>query len=253
MKFIRIQCTGCLNSFRQPDFHTYHKTLPLPTKTTVAGMLGSALGISPECVNDSWLKNNRFQMGVVGRKGGMANDLWQIRKYSTSQIKAYEKGKDQQPYKTAVIVRELLYNMSYVLYLAFKENSDYEIILDKLIHPEWAISLGREDELIRIESMDIVQIDKRSDIVYHNTVLPIDLSMVKYNVQIDTSISYRNNLLNEAPQIVKVPISFLYDEKTQKREAVEYGMFSFIGNLPISIEEDFGFFDRELNNSFQIF
>jgi len=67
MKFIRVICFGSMNSFRQPDFHTYHKTLPLPPKTTVAGMIGSALGISPEKVNDEWLKNNRFQMGIVGK------------------------------------------------------------------------------------------------------------------------------------------------------------------------------------------
>jgi CRISPR-associated Cas5-like protein len=51
MRFIRIKAKGCLNSFRQPDFHTYHKTFPLPLKTTVGGMIGGALGISPEEVN----------------------------------------------------------------------------------------------------------------------------------------------------------------------------------------------------------
>ncbi|MCO6490514.1 MAG: CRISPR-associated protein Cas5 [Phaeodactylibacter sp.] len=38
-KFIKLKCRGSFNSFRQADFHTYHKTLPLPPKTTVAGMI----------------------------------------------------------------------------------------------------------------------------------------------------------------------------------------------------------------------
>ncbi len=141
MKFIRIKVSGSFNSFRQPDFQTYHKTLPLPPKTTVAGMLGAALGISPKDVNDKWLENNRFQMGIVGNSKGKASDLWQIRKYENKQISAYnkfrtdiEKGliKDDYevitPYKTAVIVRELLFACDFVIYLNFKENTDFSLI-----------------------------------------------------------------------------------------------------------------------------
>ncbi|MBK9568416.1 MAG: hypothetical protein IPO37_25640 [Saprospiraceae bacterium] len=38
-------------------FHTYHRTCHYHLKTTVAGMLGAALGIPPKEVNDKWLKN----------------------------------------------------------------------------------------------------------------------------------------------------------------------------------------------------
>jgi CRISPR-associated Cas5-like protein len=154
MRFIRIRAKGCLNSFRQPDFHTYHKTFPLPLKTTVGGMLGSALGLSPENINDQWLLPNRFFMGIVGFNHGKTNDLWQIRKYEGKQIKAFNSGKANTPYKTAVIVRELLYSTDFVLYLAFKEESDIDMIFDKLQNPAWALSLGREDELIKIIELD---------------------------------------------------------------------------------------------------
>src|SRR5687767_1420831 len=115
MRFLKIKCSGSFNSFRQPDFHTYHKTLSLPPKTTVAGMLGSALGIGPKEINDNWLKPNRFQMGVAGKNNGKANDLWQIRKYESKRIAAYNKGDESSPYKTAVIVRELLYQAQFLI------------------------------------------------------------------------------------------------------------------------------------------
>lgn len=252
MKFIRIQCSGCLNSFRQPDFHTYHKTLPLPPKTTVAGMIGSALGISPESVNEEWLIKNRFSMGIVGKSNGRANDLWQIRKYEEKQIKAYTKGEEATPYKTAVIVRELLYASDFVLYLNFENGSDFELILNKLKNPSWALSLGREDELINIHSIEIIELEEKVNLTYTNTIIPIDLTTSKYNIEFDAE-GLSSNLLNEAPKVVKLPVSFVQDEKTNAREANDFQTFSFISNLPVRFESGIGYLDEELNFSFQIF
>lgn len=253
MKFIRIQCKGNLNSFRQPDFHTYHKTFPLPLKTTVGGMLGSAMGVSPDIVNQEWLLNDRFRMGVVGVNEGKARDLWQIRKYENKQIKAFSQGKEGSPYKTAVIVRELLYASQYAIYLSFSEEADYKLIFEKLNNPEWALSLGREDELVLIQSVKIMSLEAKEDLYYRNTVLPSDLSEKKYKLNLGKDTNYSINLLDEAPQIVKVPTAFSYDKTTLERVAVEYKTFSFINNMPISLPNEEGFFDEELNHSFQIF
>lgn len=252
MKFIRIKCSGCLNSFRQPDFHTYHKTLPLPPKTTVAGMIGSALGISPESVNEEWLKNNRFQMGIVGKSNGKANDLWQIRKYESKQIKTYQNGTESAPYKTAVIVRELLYASEFTLYLHFENEEDFELVSSKIQNPEWALSLGREDELVLIEEIKRIDLNEATEISFCNTVLPIDFTTIPYDI-VFKSDSISGNLLDEAPKSVKLPVTFTYNNDTGAREACEFQTFSFIYNLPVKPKESKGFYDEELNGSFQIF
>ncbi len=251
MKFMRIVCSGSLNSFRQPDFHTYHKTLPLPPKTTVAGMIGSALGISPEKVNEEWIKNNRFQMGIVGKNNGKANDLWQIRKYENKQLKAYQEGNESAPYKTAVIVRELLYSSEFILYLHFEDENDYELVSSKLQNPEWALSLGREDELVLIKEIRQMNLEEKSNISFCNTVLPIDFTKTPYEIVLSTQNS-SGNLLDEAPKSIKLPITFSYNDDGA-REANEYQQFSFIYNLPIKPKDSRGFYDEELNYSFQIF
>jgi CRISPR-associated protein Cas5t len=252
MKFIRIKCSGCLNSFRQPDFHTYHKTLPLPPKTTVAGMIGSALGISPENVNEEWLQNNRFQMGIVGKSNGKANDLWQIRKYESKQITAYKDGKESAPYKTAVIVRELLYASEFTLYLHFENEEDFELVSAKIRNPAWALSLGREDELILVQEIKQIDIDETTDISFCNTVLPIDFTTIPYDIVLETE-NLSDNLIDEAPKSIKLPIAFSYNNDTGAREANEFQTFSFIYNLPVKPKESKGFYDEELNNSFRIF
>lgn len=251
MRFLRLICQGSFNSFRQPEFHTYHKTLPLPPKTTVAGMIGSALGISPRQVNDEWLLNERFKMGIIGSSNGKANDLWQIRKYESKHIKAYQTGKEPTPYKTSVIVREILYDSRFILYLAFEDTEDYETINLALKNPKWALSLGREDELIKVQEIDILELyPEKVQYPYSQTIIPGDIAEIKYSIHFDQNIS--GNLLDIAPKTVSLPVSFTINTDTEVRYGTDYRKFTFIGNLPITLEED-GFFDNELKNSFQIF
>jgi len=214
-------------------------------------MIGSALGISPERVNEEWIKNNRFQMGIVGKNNGKANDLWQIRKYENKQLKAYQEGNESAPYKTAVIVRELLYSSEFILYLHFEDENDYELVSSKLQNPEWALSLGREDELVLIKEIRQMNLEEKSNISFCNTVLPIDFTKTPYEIVLSTQNS-SGNLLDEAPKSIKLPITFSYNDDGA-REANEYQQFSFIYNLPIKPKDSRGFYDEELNYSFQIF
>ena len=251
MRFLRIKCHGAFNSYRQPDFHTYHKTLPLPPKTTVAGFIGSALGISPTEVNEEWLLKDRFKMGIVGTNNGQANDLWQIRKFESKQIKAYQTGKEAAPYKTAVIVRELLFQSQITLYLTFELESDFSMVKNALFAPKWALSLGREDELIRIESIHDIELPLLSNQhSFKETVIAGDLTELDYKPQLNNNLS--GNLLKAAPKMVNLPVSFITQKDSEVRQGNDYRKFTYVGNLPILIEGK-AFYDVSFENSFQIF
>ncbi len=265
MKFLRIKLVGCLNSFRQPDFQTYHKTLPLPPKTTVGGMLGAALGISPKEVNDEWLEKQRFLMGIVGKANGKANDLWQIRKYESKQLASYKKFRDDvekctlkheyeaiTPYKTAVIVRELLFASEYVLYLTFQDDKDFPLIREHLDKPIWALSLGREDELIRIEEIKLLEVEEKEGVFLQNTVFPANTNDEKYTIDLSQQIGM-SNLLSEAPKSVKLPMSFIHKKTGETREANTFQDFIFVSQLPIKFNSRNAYWDNELNIGFQIF
>ncbi|MBC7749045.1 MAG: CRISPR-associated protein Cas5 [Methylotenera sp.] len=256
MKFLRIRVSGSFNSFRQPDFQTYHKTLPLPPKTTVAGMLGAALGISPKEVNDKWLENNRFQMGIVGYSNGKASDLWQIDK-----ITGYGKGDEKLPgfrkignnsYYKAVIIREILFNCNFVIYLNFTENTDFESIKSHLENPVWALSLGREDELIKMTAIDLIEIEEKEGVFLQNTMMPLNEKNEKYDIDLSRRSS-DGNLLNEAPKTVKLPMTFLQKEGSEAREAKTFQDFIFVSQLPIKPIGSKAFFDEDLQLAFQIF
>lgn len=265
MEFLRVKLSGCLNSFRQPDFHTYHKTLPLPPKTTIAGMLGAALGISPKVVNDEWLINDRFRMGIFGISNGKANDLWQIRKFENKQISAFKKFRDDierhnlkeeyeviTPYKTAVIVRELLFASEYILYLNFDNSADLDLIKRHLENPVWALSIGREDELVKITAIDEIEIQEKEDVFLKNTVVATDTNSQRYEIDL-TSKTLQVNLLQESPKIVRLPINFIHKKDGDAREANTFQDFTFISQLPIRLKGSKAFWDDELDIAFQIF
>lgn len=248
-RFIKMKCRGSINSFRQPDFHTYHKTLPLPPKTTVAGMLGSALGISPQEVNDGWLKTKRFQVGIVGKAGGKANDLWQIRKYEQKMMKSFQKRESPTPYKTAVIVRELLYHSNFCLYFHFSEVGDYDIALRALHTPAWALSLGREDELVRIEQLGIVDLEEVSGQYFENTVLPHPGDYELEGAYLEKSIG--QNLMKSAPVAHRLPVSF--SNPGYDREADIFEQYLFVSDFPLKPHTDSkGFIDPVENCVFQL-
>ena len=248
-KFIKLKCRGSFNSFRQADFHTYHKTLPLPPKTTVAGMIGAALGLSPKAVNDEWLKNGRFQVGIVGKAGGKANDLWQIRKYEQKTMKAFEKGKVPAPYKTAVIVRELLFGSTICLYFFLPEDGDKELLIQGLRSPEWALSLGREDELIRIEQLKEVELEAVEGYFFKHTVMKYPSDYELDNDFMENSGG--KNLMASAPIAYRIPTSFSNPGYAREPDSFEH--YLFVSDFPLRpASNSTGFFDPEENWAFQL-
>lgn len=248
-RFIKIKCVGTLNSFRLPDFHTYHKTLPLPPKPTIAGMLGSAAGLSPEEVNERLLSDDSaFRVGVFGINNGKTNDLWQIRKYDNKTIKEYKNNDRATPYKTAIIVRELLYGCHFTLYLTFKDESEFKLFYEKLKNPSWALSLGREDELVKINTISVIYCEEAEAPFLKNTVF----GGGKYSIE-STSLEQNRgiNLLSKAPTVSRLPKQFSYKEGV--REAVAFSSYVFVDDLPVrASNEEKCYFDKEDLTYFQL-
>jgi CRISPR-associated protein Cas5t len=235
---LKIELTGLFNSFRLPNYHTYHKTVGFPPKTTVAGMLGAALGLAPDEVNKKLLINeeSKIEIGIIQKsQGGELLDLWKIRK-----IKAGKKDKNEESngpsidklnvngfvYYGAVLVREIIYHPTYII---FVQSNDYELInqiKNALLNPVWALSLGREDELILVKKVETVDLHKTKETIsFLSTVLPAS----KYKIDFD---SYNCNTLLLPPQTINLPMKFTYKDDLI-REGTTYETFIFSKYLKI--------------------
>lgn len=209
-------------SFRLPEAHTFHKTLPLPPRTTLVGILGAALGLTAESAQN-WVEAHQIQMGVAGRHGGQMKDLWKYRKIKTAEV------------ISDVLLREHIIDLSMTLVFASEDLSMVEEIVNRFGNPVYALTAGPSDSLLKVR-----------DIVLNASVSPIQTKVFQFCVipgDITGAGRYRPDpaVLRgpiiesvRAPWVAHLPIRF--DYKGGRREVAERGPFSFIGDR-IHLEE----------------
>jgi len=215
-RVIKLQFLGCLNSFRVPEFHTYHKTLLFPPKTTICGMLGAALGYSPQEVNQKLLPKLKIAI-LIDAIHGEAKDLWKIKKV-TNYSKGDENIEDcvvlgNKSYYGAVLLRELLYQPEYTFYVYSADTELLNKIFHSLQNPQWALSLGREDELVKLKILpEWIEVEEEQEQWFTDTVLPFDVNKKSYELD-PTSIEAKDRTKRIIPPMIyKLPMAFDYDE-----------------------------------------
>lgn len=217
IEVLRIEVVGKVNSFRLADHHTYQKSYLFPPKTTICGMVGSALGYSAGEVNEKLL--DTLGIGIYLKKfEGETRDLWKYKKIKarTDTDKTEDTVViDGTQYFGAILMREWLFIPRYVIYISSSETSMLKDIRMALEHPVYALSLGREDELIKIISIQLIKLTYQDNLHYTNTVLPFNIFTEGYEIDISSLVPGQRII---PPSIEKIPTKFRYDGEI--REAV---------------------------------
>lgn len=207
-------------SFRIPESHTFQQTLPLPPITTLAGLMGAAIGLSfQEAI--SFREQNGILFGVIGSNIGEMKDLWKYNK-----VKSNEFLKD-------VLIREFLTDFSLRIAIASEERTALSEIRESFCNPKYALTLGNSDDLFKITHVSpIVKAEKIECSTFENTVLPGNQTL-DYESAIDlknTPITYRV----KAPQVFLLPTSFNF--KGEERRVSKRQQFTFVGS-PIKLKQ----------------
>ena len=93
MKNFVVEIKSQTASFRDPNFQNFHKTLDLPPPTTIIGLSGAALGLSPLQSQD-FFEDGDFQIGIYGNYDGRCNDTWKYDRRHTNRGLKYDPGMD---------------------------------------------------------------------------------------------------------------------------------------------------------------
>ncbi len=213
MEVLVVDVSAVIVSFRRPLDHNYQRTLPQPPPTTLLGLVGAALGLSEEALwrEDSVVKN--LNLAVLSLdETGRAKDMWTVMKIKSAKIA------DRSPY-----FRELLCFPRYLLVFG-SEPSLLAQVAQAFKEPAYALSLGREDELITVHSIEMVSIDK-GEPVFRGTVIPGDLRQMSIVKPLVEGIRF------EAPVVETLPLRFTL--KSGKREPHDMVPLSF---LPHSLD-----------------
>lgn len=220
-------------SFRVPETHTFHKTLPLPPKTTIIGMMGAALGLSLEEAH-KYADQNKILVGVYGRHKGMMKDLWNYRKL-TGKEKKYTSEDIKNRNHYSILIREYLCYNDFFIYFGSQKIEPLEELRKALSSPIYSITAGNSDDLLKIckiTDISSVQEEKLSQFEY--TILPGDISkFYKHDIDLN-KIPITQTIYT--PQVFRLPTKFSFEE--DERRVAERKSFTFV-STPVIIETPF--------------
>jgi CRISPR-associated protein Cas5t len=154
------QATACyaLPAFRTNRIITY----PLPPYSTVIGMVHAACG---------WKTYHDLKISVAGKstaKDTVFETAWKGGLLGTES----EEFKNRFPVRLqagddkvvgwvkSVVQRDIVTDVSLRLHISGKDESENEEILHGILYPKTFLSLGRYEDLLRIDNAKIVQIEK---------------------------------------------------------------------------------------------
>ena len=211
MKYVVVEvaCQSC--SFRNPDFQNFHKTYDLPPPTTLMGMAGAALGLSPKAAQAYFTEGCEF--GVAGSCRGKSNDLWKYRKL---------KGKE---FITDILTREVMFEGRYVLVYGSDDPSKIERLREAFEQPVYALTLGNSDGLVKVQCTSIISetivCEKLKNCIVAGNLLQEVLTQssgLEFELHDGTD-----------PMSYEVPVQFSYESDYGVRRVVRRKELSFIG------------------------
>jgi CRISPR-associated protein Cas5t len=219
-------------SFRSPETHTFHKTLPLPPKTTVIGMMGAALGLSLEEIH-KLVEDQGFLIGVYGFNKGLMRDLWNYRKL-TGKEKKYTEDDIKNRRQYSVLIREYLFDNLFILYFGCNKLEELEQLRSAFVSPVYTLTVGNSDDLFKICKIgDIIEEKECKLKKFEYTILPGDMSSL-YNNDIDFSQIPIVKTVN-TPQIFLLPTRFVFEG--DERRVSERQKFTFV-STPVKLKTD---------------
>lgn len=231
MDAIRLHVRGLLNSYRDPKTHKIHHTFPFPPRTTLIGLAGAAMGFSEDIL---WKECNDLKVAVVDITKetslhgiGRTDDLIKYKKYKDNTI------------ESSIFVRELIYKPEYMIYYVPNQKSTLEKLHRAFLNPKFALSLGRDDELIilyKVENVNLMPLEAGE---YGETIVPFNPAIEGFNIDIN------NQKYFEPYNLATLPSTFI--SKNGMRTPSGLQMYAFLKNLKIYIKKDGGFTDGKYN------
>ena len=223
--YIAIEIKSNTASFKNPDFQNFHKTLSLPPVTTIIGMGGAALGLSPK-ESQNFFYENQFHIGIAGQSKGRAKDIWKFIKETNS-----DKLHRHQLFSTrSIVTREILYFNQFVIVFGNEDELLLEKLSNSFLNPKYALTMGNSDSLAFIKNVvndNYLSFSKNNKIEH----CLVKGDVVTETIQNAKRASSQNFSIYQSPEstILDLPIRFEYENGGYgKRKITDSAVFSFI-------------------------
>ena len=223
-KYLIVEAVSNTASFRIPEFHNYHKTLPLPPITTVIGIVGAALGKDYQEAQ-KYFVDNVFEIGVYGTTKGFMKDLWKAKLWKGSNPKKSDR---------TVIQREFHFDNYFIFVFGNTKVNELKTAFE---NSEYALTAGNSDSLLKIVSLKILgKEDKcKTSKLEHCLIFENHLNSLELDLEINKK--YIFTPMN-SPVCYNLPNSFIFLDNNI-RKVKERKEFTFVGNPVKSNNKEF--------------
>ena len=186
---IRVKCFQNLVNYKKPSSFIIKETFPLPPYSTVLGMIHAACG---------YTEFHPMKLCIQGTNSGTVSELYT--RYSFSAGTKYEEGRHQicvEDGERYGIFRgianvELVCDNDMVIHV-IPEEDDFEKVYNSLKYPPRYLSLGRYEDLLDIERVDIVNIHQEDEVeIKRDMYIP-----VRYGIELGDRRGTIYNLTKE--------------------------------------------------------
>ncbi len=239
MHLLHIEVSGLTASFRVPHMYKYHRSLPLPSYTTIVGIFGAAIGKDMQ-TSQELFKYFNLKVGVAGASMSRYNDTWRVLTTKNSE--------------RDVIERETLFKPKYHI-IFYGEKKIIQLCEKSFKSPIYPISLGRPEDIANIAVHDIIEQEPEELEVLRNTVISGMPAL-----QVEDTLFNIEDPTDPGPCIMlyRLPVNFKFkDGFSYERTADDYRDFTFIGNNEVKVENCVqGFrvvFENESNDKIDFF
>lgn len=179
MKAIRIKLYQNLVNFRKPTSFQLKETYPLPPYSTVIGMIHNACG---------YKDYEPMKVSVQGHYNSKVNDLWTRYEGFSSFEEARHQVKvpinkggktTYQGMTRGISTAELLVDLELLIHIVPDDQTKIDEIYEAIKYPKEYISLGRREDISRIDEVKIVDI-KESEVeelytLKYDAYIPVDM------------------------------------------------------------------------------
>lgn len=187
MKAIRLKIYQNLVNYKKPTSFQLKESYPLPPYSTVSGMIHFVCGFK---------EYKNMEISIQGNYHSKVNDLYTRYEFAGA---SYEKkrhniklksceidkktGNSQEKYYGAirgVSTAELLVDVNLLIHIRPKDESLLNVIFEGLKNPKEYMSLGRREDIARVDEVKIVDIEEmntedESKKLEYNAYIPVNM------------------------------------------------------------------------------
>jgi len=194
-----IEAVSVSASFRIPEYHNFHKSLPLPPVTTLVGLTGATLGLSYSDAQQ-YFTDRSIKIGIHGVSEGHYHDLW--------------KALSSKPNNRDTIIQKEYHYLNRYIFVFVSDKDTIQQLYTAFRNPCYPTVMGSSDSLLKIINAELIDNPTIEDNDRFENCLLVGNYIDEVKIDLDDLVvgkEYRYTPLS-APQVYNLPYSFVFSE-----------------------------------------